>query len=466
VTDVVEVHIDRPFIVPVNSIVESIKERPVEIPIVHQEIKEEKVIEEKVVAVERRDTQIKEVTVNRDRYIEKEKLIVKEDIRNYIQTQIKEIQCIQDKVVPVITNNERIVEVPYLLEKIVEKITILPQVVEVIKYVHEIVEEASLGVEVNVDIEVQQTKYRELYVQLRNNFEVVLIELRKLRTANPNLKVVIEIIEKYMVELNGLIEFPRFVPIDRQVEVVRPVLVPTKDQESLREALALAVLVEKLIGEIRTIKTSNPSLKLSLDADLQLLFFSEAFVSHGKVSEDLNKQLNEYLATYRSKTSPNDRDVFIKSVLDDRFALANTVKRANLEIEKIKAIAASRQDQTVRLTQTLNELRPRIKNLENDVSVVTKSFQSTNPSLAKELSRLVEATVDIRRLIDVDPATIRQTETVFVLGDIHGTEEGFIRLESAFRALEEENSRLRNHYVRWQKEIPNASILVDKEKII
>lgn len=465
-TDVVEVHIDRPFIVPVNSIVESIKERPVEIPIVHQEIKEEKVIEEKVVAVERRDTQIKEVTVNRDRYIEKEKLIVKEDIRNYIQTQIKEIQCIQDKVVPVITNNERIVEVPYLLEKIVEKITILPQVVEVIKYVHEIVEEASLGVEVNVDIEVQQTKYRELYVQLRNNFEVVLIELRKLRTANPNLKVVIEIIEKYMVELNGLIEFPRFVPIDRQVEVVRPVLVPTKDQESLREELALAVLVEKLIGEIRTIKTSNPSLKLSLDADLQLLFFSEAFVSHGKVSEDLNKQLNEYLATYRSKTSPNDRDVFIKSVLDDRFALANTVKRANLEIEKIKAIASSRQDQTVRLTQTLNELRPRIKNLENDVSVVTKSFQSTNPSLAKELSRLVEATVDIRRLIDVDPATIRQTETVFVLGDIHGTEEGFIRLESAFRALEEENSRLRNHYVRWQKEIPNASILVDKEKII
>jgi hypothetical protein len=391
---------------------------------------------------------------------------VKEDIRNYIQTQIKEIQCIQDKVVPVITNNERIVEVPYLLEKIVEKITILPQVVEVIKYVHEIVEEASLGVEVNVDIEVQQTKYRELYVQLRNNFEVVLIELRKLRTANPNLKVVIEIIEKYMVELNGLIEFPRFVPIDRQVEVVRPVLVPTKDQESLREELALAVLVEKLIGEIRTIKTSNPSLKLSLDADLQLLFFSEAFVSHGKVSEDLNKQLNEYLATYRSKTSPNDRDVFIKSVLDDRFALANTVKRANLEIEKIKAIASSRQDQTVRLTQTLNELRPRIKNLENDVSVVTKSFQSTNPSLAKELSRLVEATVDIRRLIDVDPATIRQTETVFVLGDIHGTEEGFIRLESAFRALEEENSRLRNHYVRWQKEIPNASILVDKEKII
>lgn len=86
-------------------------------------------IEEKVVAVERRDTQIKEVSVTRDRYIEKDRLIVKEDIRNYITTQLKEVQVIQEKVVPVITNNERIVEVPYLLEKIVEKITILPQVV-------------------------------------------------------------------------------------------------------------------------------------------------------------------------------------------------------------------------------------------------------------------------------------------------------------------------------------------------
>ena len=240
-----------------------------------------------------------------------------------------------------------------------------------------------------MDVTLAQAKYRELYVLLKNNFEVVLVELRRLRNSNPNLKGVIDTIEKYLVELDGIIEFPKFVPVDRQIEVVKPIIVPTKDQESIREELALAALVEKLIGEIRSIKQKNPSVKLSLDSDLQLLFFSEAFVSHGKVSEELNKQLNDYLTTYRSKTSPNDRDVFIKSVLDDRFALANTVKRANLEIEKIKAIANSRQDQTVRLTQTINELRPRIKNLENDVSVIHKSFESTNPNVSRELSRLV-----------------------------------------------------------------------------
>jgi hypothetical protein len=52
------------------------------------------------------------------------------------------------------------------------------------------------------------------------------------------------------------------------------------------------------------------------------------------------------------------------------------------------------------------------------------------------------------------------------LGDIHGTGDGFIRLQSAFRALEKENSLLRDKYVRWQKEVPNAQLLSDKERII
>ena len=55
---------------------------------------------------------------------------------------------------------------------------------------------------------------------------------------------------------------------------------------------------------------------------------------------------------------------------------------------------------------------------------------------------------------------------MFVLGDISGSGEGYIRLQSAFRALEEENQLLKDRYIRWQKEIPNASVLADKERII
>lgn len=48
-------------------------------------------IEEKVVAIEHKDTQIKEVATTHDRIIEQEKLITKTDIRNQIEVQIKTV---------------------------------------------------------------------------------------------------------------------------------------------------------------------------------------------------------------------------------------------------------------------------------------------------------------------------------------------------------------------------------------
>lgn len=57
----------------------------------------------------------------------------------------------------------------------------------------------------------------------------------------------------------------------------RAVLIPTKDENSVKNEVALALLVEKLIGELRNIKKSNPNLKFNLDEDLQLIFFSDTF---------------------------------------------------------------------------------------------------------------------------------------------------------------------------------------------
>ena len=92
--------------------------------------------EEKIVGIERRDTEIREVEVHNDRIIEQEKLIIKTDIRNHIEAQGQVIDRYEEKIVPITTSIEKIVEVPYVLEKIVEKIVIMPQVVEVLKYVH------------------------------------------------------------------------------------------------------------------------------------------------------------------------------------------------------------------------------------------------------------------------------------------------------------------------------------------
>lgn len=171
------------------------------------------------------------------------------------------------------------------------------------------------------------------------NFEVVLVELRRLRTQNPNLKVAIDIIETYLIELDRLIQYPRFITVEKEVEkkvdVPRAVLIPTKDENSVRNEVALSLLVEKLIGELRSIKKSNPSLKFNLDEDLQLIFFSDAF-GGGRLNESLTGQLHSYKESQYSRLRSlggnwsNDHDLFISSVLDDRFALANSIKNANL----------------------------------------------------------------------------------------------------------------------------------------
>ena len=89
----------------------------------------------------------------------------------------------------------------------------MPQVVEVLKYVHEIVEEQSLGVAVGVDITIQEARYKELYGQIRIHFETVLIELRKLRVNNPAIKIQIDIIEIFLIELEKMMSFQRIVQV-------------------------------------------------------------------------------------------------------------------------------------------------------------------------------------------------------------------------------------------------------------
>jgi len=79
-----------------------------------------------------------------------------------------------------------------------------------------------------------------------------LVELRKLKVQTPALKIQIEIIETFLVELDKLIQYPRFIQVEKEVivekEVDRPVLVPTKDSLAVRSEIALSLLVEKLVG--------------------------------------------------------------------------------------------------------------------------------------------------------------------------------------------------------------------------
>jgi hypothetical protein len=228
----------------------------------------------------------------------------------------------------------------------------MPQVVEVLKYVHEIVEEETLGVAVGVDVNVSEIKYKELYAQIRIHFEALLVELRKMKTQNPGIKVQIEIIETFLIELDGLIKFPRFYQVEKEKivekEVNKPVLVPTITEDAIKIETSYAVLIEKLITEIKRIKSSNSNLRIELDEDIQLMFFSDLLDGNrqlSNISGELSSQLRSYKESQKSKmfsfgkTWSNDHELMLNTILDERFTMANLLKHANLEVEKAKAIA-------------------------------------------------------------------------------------------------------------------------------
>lgn len=278
----------------------------------------------------------------------------RESVRNLIETRIQAVPTIEEKIVPVFSTTEKIIEVPYLLEKIVEKIVLMPQVVEILKYVHEIVEEETLGVAVGVDINVSEIRYKEIYGQVRVHFEALLVELRKMKVGTPGLKIQIEIIETFLAELDRLIQFPRFYQVEKEKivekEVNRPVLLPTLTGEAIATEASYAYLIDHLVAELKRIKTTNSNVNLQIDEEIRLIFFSDLDGSGSlkSLSSEMSSQLESYKQSQKSKlyslgkTWTNDHELILNTILTERFTMANTIQKANLEIEKSKAVADQR----------------------------------------------------------------------------------------------------------------------------
>lgn len=66
-----------------------------------------------------------------------------------------------------------------------------------------------------------------------------------------------------------MMQFQRIVQVEKEKivekEIDRAVLVPTRDSLSIRNDLSMTLLVEKLISELKRIKSQNSSLDLQLD---------------------------------------------------------------------------------------------------------------------------------------------------------------------------------------------------------
>jgi hypothetical protein len=60
----------------------------------------------------------------------------------------------------------------------------------------------------------------------------------------------------------------------------------------------------------------------------------------------------------------------INTILEERFAMANMVKHANLEIEKAKSISTERLEGFRILKQSSTVMQAKIENLEKEFAVV------------------------------------------------------------------------------------------------
>ena len=108
--------------------------------------------------------------------------------------------------------------------------------------------------------------------------------------------------------------------------------------------LTLSLLVEKLLLELKRVRTDNPDLQFRLDDDINLIFFNELGSGSNLISGDLNSQLKTFSDAVQRKFETLgswtvDHQMMLNSFLQERFVMANIVKNCNMEIEKAKAIS-------------------------------------------------------------------------------------------------------------------------------
>lgn len=128
----------------------------------------------------------------------------------------------------------------------------------------------------------------------------------------------------------------------------------------------------------------------------------------------------------------------INTVLDERFAMANMIRHANLEIERTKANSDQVAEGFRLLKQSRNLLQDKLQAFEVVFLTLFRSLEAEN-RYTDELNRLSSVLAEMRLVLTSDMKSFHVAEPTMILGDIHGSDDRYLRLQSAFRALQKEN---------------------------
>lgn len=203
---------------------------------------------------------------------------------------------------------------------------------ELIKHIHHVGEIGLDGVAVGVDIQVHIKNYLSILVSLQTGLEGFLAKLKS-SAQSAEIKLQITLIEQLLPILINLIKFPLIieVPKEKIIEKEKIVGVPYNGREYADREVTLIMLIQRLIAELKRIQKSSGDLKFELDLDILNVFF---------LSQNVNfeAQLDEFILLMRQKfVSWSETDMLlIKSFMEERFQLINTIRQYKLDIEGLR----------------------------------------------------------------------------------------------------------------------------------
>lgn len=246
--------------------------------------------------------------------------------------------------------------------------------------------------------------------------------------------------------------------------------------------LTLSLLVEKLILELKRIQRENKGINLQLEDDVKLIFFTELEQNSNMVSGDFNGKLKSFAdSVYRRFESLGnwsmDHQMMLNSFLQERFLMANLVKNANLEIEKVKSISGKAGDATSRLQSEigvmegyLGKIRASLAGLglsTEQESVFANIFRDFDSYITtriigeptKMLGELAITDARIQSLVrEKDAEILRLRDEIFRIGK-KTSSTGSEAANKIIEVLRGENLKLKNALAELQTEHGSAELV-------
>lgn len=192
------------------------------------------------------------------------------------------------------------------------------------------------------------------------------------------------------------------------------------------------------------------------------MFFTELYGQQNlKISSTFNQNLKDYTQAAISKFTKmggnwtNDHELMLNTILEERFAMANLVKQANLEIEKVKSISDKR---AAALREKETQFLQISKQLSDFYSIVNDVF-STNDGrrILSGSSNLSRQLGDIGNWVSSGFA-VRLDEPMKIIGDFVGSGNDWNRIQSTLREREREIELLRGRIIEVEKLSLNRQI--------